>query len=118
LYTVADKYETEVVMGLLRDVLMHRFMDAFPIRVYALASRWGFEEISKITSTKTLAFNIFKELSKEDAELTGGAACLQLFLLHSNRREAARYVVANHARAVDASRQITAAWFQTTLAYR
>ena len=96
LYTTADKYSVEVVTQLLRKMLVHRFLETSPFRVYALASLWGFEDIAKIASTRTLTIDISKDFSREDAELMGGGACQQLYLLHFKRREAARVVVANH----------------------
>jgi hypothetical protein len=96
LYTIADKYCAEVVTDPLRDMLIPRFLETSPLRVYALASRWGFKEEAKIASTRTLIINIFKDFPQEDAELMGGIACQQLYLLHFNRREAARTLVADH----------------------
>jgi len=97
LYTVADKYAAEVVTDPLRDMLIPRFLETSPLRVYALASRWGFEEEAKIASTRTLTIDISKDLPREDAELMGGVACQQLYLLHLNRREAARNLVVDHS---------------------
>jgi hypothetical protein len=96
LYAIADKYCAEVVMDLLRDMLIPRFLETSPLRVYALASRWGLEEEAKIASTRTLTIDIFKDFPQEDAELMGGAACRKICLLHLNRREAARALVADH----------------------
>lgn len=96
LYTIADKYGADVVMDLLRDMLIPHFLDASPLRVYALASRWGFEEEAKIASKITLTMDIFKELLPEDAELMGGGACRQLYLLHFNRREAAQALISDN----------------------
>ena len=83
-------------MDPLRDMLIPQFLEASPLRVYALASRWGFVEEAKIASRRTLMIDIFKELPREDAELMGGDACQQLYLLHFNRREAARALVTGH----------------------
>ena len=96
LYTIADKYGAEVVTDPLRDMLIPRFLEISPLRVYALASRWGFEEEAKTASRKTLTMDIFNDFPQEDAKLMGGAACQQLYLLHFNRREAARVLVTNH----------------------
>ena len=96
LYTAADKYNAEAVMELLRDMLIPEFLETSPLRVYALASHYGFEEVAKIASTRTLTFDIFKDFPQEDAELMGGAACQKIYLLHYNRREAAQAVIANH----------------------
>ena len=98
LYTTADKYCAGVVMGPLRDMLIPRFLEIAPLRIYALASRWGFEEEAKIASARTLTINIFKDkyFPREDAELMGGVACQQLYFLHSNRREAAQALITNH----------------------
>jgi len=98
LYTVADKYNVEMVTDLLRDMLIPRFLETSPLRVYALASYWGFEEEAKVASTKTLTMDIFKDPSRKDAELMGGGACQQLYLLHTNRREAARTLITDHPR--------------------
>ena len=96
LYTTADKYGAEVVMDFLRDLLISRFLETSPLRVYALASHWGLEEEARIASTKTLAIDVSKDLPQEDAELMGGAACRRLYLLHLNRRAAARALVTDH----------------------
>ena len=96
LYTIADKYDAEVVMESLRDMLIPRFLETSPLRVYALASRWGLEEEAKIASRGTLTMDIFNNFPREDAELMDGVACQRLYLLHFKRREAARALVANH----------------------
>ena len=96
LYTIAHKYGADVVMDPLREMLIPWFLEIAPLRVYALASHWGFDEEAKIASTRTLTIDIFKDLSREDAELMGGTASQQLYLLHHNRREAARALVTNH----------------------
>jgi hypothetical protein len=96
LYTIAEKYGAEAVMEPLRDMLICRFLETSPLRVYALASRWGFTEEARIASRKTLTMDIFKHFPPEDAELMGGGACQQLYLLHFNRREAARALVEKH----------------------
>jgi len=96
LYAIADKYGAERVAESLRDMLIPRFLDAYPLRVYVLASRWGFEEEAKVASRGTLTIDILKDFPPEDAELMGGVACQQLYLLHLGRREAARTLVVNH----------------------
>ena len=96
LYTIADKYGADVVMDPLGEMLIPRFLEIAPLRVYALASHWGFEEEAKLASTRTLTIDVLKDLPLEDAELMGGAACQKLYRLHFNRREAARALVANH----------------------
>ena len=96
LYVIADKYAAEVVTDLLRDMLIPRFLETSPLRVYALASHWGLEEEAKVASTRTLTLDISKDFPQEDAELMGGTACRELSLLHLNRREAARALVADH----------------------
>jgi hypothetical protein len=98
LYAVADKYGAEVVTDLLRDMLIPRFLETSPLRVYALASRWGFEEEAKIASRRTLTMDMLNDFPQEDAELMGGAACHRLYLLHFNRREAARALITSHPR--------------------
>jgi len=96
LYTIADKYVAEVVMGPLRDTLIPRFLETSPMRVYALASHWGFEEEAKIASRRTLTLDISKEFPEEDARLMGGVACQKLYLLHCNRRDKAQALINKH----------------------
>jgi hypothetical protein len=97
-YVVADKYQAEGVMDSLKDILLPKFLEASPFGVYALASRWGFEEEAKTASTRTLTLDILKDFTREDAELMGGAACHKLFLLHLNRREAVQAFIVKHRR--------------------
>ena len=97
LYIVADKYQAEGVMDSLRNILP-KFLETSPLRVYALASRWGLEEEARTASTRTLALDILRDFAREDAELMGGAACHKLFLLHLNRREAVQTFIVRHPR--------------------
>lgn len=96
LYAIADKYGAGVVMERLRDMLVPRFLETSPLRVYALASRWRFEEEAKAASKRTLRLDILKDFSEEDAEIMGGVACQRLLFLHFNRRAAAQALVKNH----------------------
>jgi hypothetical protein len=96
LYTAADKYNVEVVMDLLRGMLIPRFLETSPLRVYALASSWGFEEEAKAASRGTLAMDISNGFPEEDARLMGTVACQKLYLLHLQRRDKARVLIGNH----------------------
>ena len=93
LYTVADKYNTEVVMDSLRNMLISLFLETSPLRVYALASHWGLEEEAKSASTGTLTMDISKGFPEEDARLMGSVACQKLYLLHIQRRDKARALI-------------------------
>ena len=93
LYTIADKYGVEAVMDPLRDMLVSRFLEKYPLRVYALASHWGFEEEARIASRSTLTMDISEGFPEEDARLMGSVACQKLYLLHIQRRDKARTLV-------------------------
>lgn len=95
LYSIADKYDAEVVMETLRDILIPRFLETSPFRVYALASRWDLEEEANIASKKTLAFDALGEFPQEDAELMGGVACQKIYHLHIRCRDKARALVSS-----------------------
>jgi hypothetical protein len=95
LYAIADKYGAEVVTDLLRDMLVPRFLETSPLRVYALASCWGFEEEAKIASRRTLTLDVSKGFPEEDARLMGGVACKKLFLLHLQRREQVQALISH-----------------------
>ena len=96
LYATAEKYSAEMVMETLRDMLIPRFLDTSPVRVYALASHWGFEEEAKIASRRILTIDILKDFPQDDAELMGGVACQKLYHLHVTRCEAAQALIINH----------------------
>ncbi|KAF9648940.1 hypothetical protein BDM02DRAFT_2013699 [Thelephora ganbajun] len=93
LYTVADKYNTEVVTDSLRNMLIPWFLEECPMRVYALASHWGFEEEAKIASRGILTMDISKGFPEEEARFMGSVACQKLYLLHIQRRNKARALV-------------------------
>ena len=93
LYTVADKYGAEAVMDPLREMLIPRFLEASPLRVYALASHLGFEEEAKAASRGTLTIDISNGVPEEDVKLMGSIACQKLYLLHLQRRDKARALV-------------------------
>ena len=95
LYTAADKYNTEAVMETLRDMLISRFLETSPMRVYALASHWGFEEEAKVASRGTLTLDLSGGFPEEDAKLMGSVACQKLYLLHLQRRDKARALVSS-----------------------
>jgi len=99
LYATADKYGAEGVTESMRDMLIPRFLDAHPLRVYALASHWGLEEEAKIASRRTLQMDISEEVPEEDARLMGGVACQKLYRLHLQRRDQARALVNEHTHA-------------------
>lgn len=90
LYITADKYNAEVVTELLKVILIPRFLETSPFRVYALASRWGLEEEAKIASERTLSFDILTEFPQEDAELMDGVAGQKLYQLHIRCRDKGR----------------------------
>ena len=93
LYTTADKYNIEVVADWLRGMLVPRFLETSPLRVYALASYWGFEEEAKVASRGTLTIDISNGFPEEDARLMGGVACQKLYVLHTQRRERIRVFI-------------------------
>ena len=97
LYTIADKYGADVVMESLRDVLIPQFLDAHPLRVYALASHWGLEEEVKIASRRTLRMNISEGILDGDVRLMGAIACQKLYHLHLQHRDKARTLVSKYS---------------------
>ena len=100
LYAIADKHHAEAVTEPLKGMLIPRFLETAPLRVYALASRWRFEEEAKIATRSILTMNIMKDFPRKDAELMGGGACQQLYLLNFNPREATRALVEDYPRPV------------------
>ncbi|TDL15438.1 hypothetical protein BD410DRAFT_796401 [Rickenella mellea] len=84
----ADKYDMPSVlltMGHLIGVYS-RAGDTDPIKTYAYACRYGWEDVAKVASTRTLDMNL-SSLSVADISLMDSASLFRLQSLHRSRRD-------------------------------
>ncbi|KAK7017325.1 hypothetical protein R3P38DRAFT_2986491 [Favolaschia claudopus] len=68
----------------------HKFLTNDPLRVYALASHFGFRPETQLASTRTLSSNIFSLESFDILSTMPASATLPLLRLHRARRDALR----------------------------
>jgi len=86
LSAIAYGYDAEVVKGPFRDMLVPHFLKKSPLRIHALASRWGFEEEARIVSRTTLRIvGILAKFPRRNAELMGGASSPSFESMRSNQ---------------------------------
>jgi len=90
----ATKYDMSVAVETLRRLLVApRFVEAFPIRVYAIASRYELEEEAKVASRYTLMVNILDCPLHEDLKHITAYSYHRLLDLHRRRSKDAQGVL-------------------------
>ncbi|KAI0722289.1 hypothetical protein C8T65DRAFT_628864 [Cerioporus squamosus] len=83
---VARKYDfTSVSDHLRRSLVAARFLEACPLRVYAIASRYDFDEEANIASKATLAAGLDNMPLHDDLKSMSGFAYHCLLQLHQRR---------------------------------
>ena len=88
--TAAAKYDLTAVLTSLRTILVSPcFAKAEPLRVYAIASRFDFEEEAKIASKYTLNVNVLDAPLSDDLKFISAYAYHRLLDLHRRRVQAA-----------------------------
>lgn len=84
--TAATKYDLTSVVISLRAILVDpRFTSTEPTRVYAIASRFEFEEEAQIASKYTLSVNVLEAPLSDDLKFISAYAYHRLLDLHRRR---------------------------------
>ncbi|OAX38091.1 hypothetical protein K503DRAFT_741710 [Rhizopogon vinicolor AM-OR11-026] len=86
----AEKYDMPGPISLIRILVMTPPLLDQPLRLYAAASRFGWEEEAKYASTQSLALNIYAPEYQPILRKIGTSAVLDLIHLHRERREGLR----------------------------
>lgn len=86
----AEKYDMPGPMSIIRILIMTPALLDQPLRLYAVACRFGWEEEAKYASTQTLTYNIHAPEHRPLLQRLGPDAILNLFELHRRRREGLR----------------------------
>lgn len=90
----AVKYDAECVIERLREILVSpRFLETEPMRVYAIACRWEFEEEAKIASTHTLSLCIPDIALFPDLKSMNAYDHHRLLTFHKTRAQSAMVLV-------------------------
>ncbi|KAF8220736.1 hypothetical protein L208DRAFT_1332090 [Tricholoma matsutake] len=85
---VAEKWDTPGPVAYIRDVLMApRFLNSDPLRVYALAKHFGWDNEARIAATLTLKLDLHDEAYRETLNRLSAKELTPLFKLRRARRE-------------------------------
>jgi len=85
----AIKYDMASVLQSLRNtVITPSFLNSSPLRVYAMAARYDFEEEMKVASRATLNNCVLEEPLCDDLKFINGQALFRLLSLHHRRTKA------------------------------
>ncbi|KAF8972900.1 hypothetical protein BDZ97DRAFT_1900776 [Flammula alnicola] len=86
----AEKYDMPGPMSLIRMYILTPSSLNDPIRLYAVACRYDWEQESKTLSTRTLSLNLHDPVYRPSLRTLPTDAVLDLFSLHRSRREGFR----------------------------
>jgi len=86
----AEKYDMPGPLSIIRMLLMTPALLDEPLRLYAVACRFGWEAEARYASTQTLSLDLHSEPHRASLQSLSTPALLDLFQLHRDRREALR----------------------------
>ncbi|KAI0329183.1 hypothetical protein GY45DRAFT_1435582 [Cubamyces sp. BRFM 1775] len=86
----AEKYDMPGPMSIVRALVMTPPLLAEPLRLYAIACRYGWQDEAMLASRYTLTLNLHAPEYRSTLQKLGTDALLNLFQLHRARREALR----------------------------
>lgn len=86
----AEKYDMPGPMSIIRVLVMTPPLLDQPLRLYAVACRFGWDHEAKHASTETLALDLHSEPYRDALQTLSTTALLNLFQLHRDRREGLR----------------------------
>jgi len=91
----AEKYDMLGPMSTLRLCLLSPSLPDDPIRLYAIARKHNWLEVSKILSTRTLSLNIWDSVHQPALRMASADALLDLFILHRSRKDCLKDMLNN-----------------------
>ncbi|KAH9945683.1 hypothetical protein B0H21DRAFT_425073 [Amylocystis lapponica] len=86
----AEKYDMAGPMSIVRALVMTPPLLADPLRLYAIACRYGWRDEARMASQYTLTLNLHAPEHRVSLEKLGTHSLLSIFELHHGRREALR----------------------------
>lgn len=98
LLRAAEKYEMTGAISVIRLAIMTpSFLDKHPVRVYGIASQWGWTEEAKLASTKTISVDLLAHDAVKDLHAVEPPHLTPLLLLHRRRRDILREGLDSHS---------------------
>jgi hypothetical protein len=84
----AEKFEMPGPISIIREVISHpRFMQENPLKVYALACRYGWEQLAQNSSQLTLSLDLLSPTLTHALRSLSPDGLLRLLYLHRRRRD-------------------------------
>ncbi|KAF9003039.1 hypothetical protein BDQ17DRAFT_1242485 [Cyathus striatus] len=91
---VAEKWDTPGPIGIIRScITAPRFLKADPLRLYQLATHFGWKEEAKLASTHTLTLDLHDPAHSHIIEQLSSKDLLPLLNLHRKRRDQFRHLL-------------------------
>ncbi|KAH8102596.1 hypothetical protein BXZ70DRAFT_1006505 [Cristinia sonorae] len=87
---VVEKYDMPGAASIVRLSVSLNLVKTHPVRVYALACRWGWLDIAKTASSHTLHMDLLAPENVSELRFVGSADLARLLLLHRVRRDQLR----------------------------
>lgn len=84
---LAQRWDAPGPLSIIRGGAMTPMFLAAPLRLYAIATRHGWEDEARVASTHTLGLNLYDEEYREDLERIPTRHLLPLLRLHRVRRD-------------------------------
>ncbi|KAF9524543.1 hypothetical protein CPB83DRAFT_742854, partial [Crepidotus variabilis] len=86
--SLAERWEAPGPISIIRNCITSPiFLTEQPLRLYAVATKFGWDEEAKLASTETLTLDLYQDAYKEDLAKISPRALMKLLRLHRKRRE-------------------------------
>ena len=90
---LVQKWDAPGPLSVIRSAITSPIFLAEPLRLYAIAMKFGWEEEAQLASTQTLALEIFHETYRSDLERLSSHQLMKLLRLHRARRDEFRIMM-------------------------
>lgn len=84
---LAQRLDTPGPLSIIRGAITSPMFLAEPLRLYAIATRLGWDEEAQLASTQTLMLDLYHETYRPALERISSRALMTLFRLHRDRRD-------------------------------
>jgi len=91
--SLAQKWDAPGPLSMIRGAITAPMFLADPLRLYAITTRLGWEEETRLASTHTLALDLYEETHQLILERISSSALMALFRLHRLRRNSFKQLI-------------------------
>ncbi|KAF8970912.1 hypothetical protein BDZ97DRAFT_1789320 [Flammula alnicola] len=85
--SLVQKWDAPGPLSIIRCAITAPMFLADPVRLYAITTRFGWDEEARVASTQTLTLNLYDEDIRSDLERVSSRPLMALFRLHRGRRD-------------------------------